>query len=264
MSEAAENSRHPDPDPIARHTLEREIEARLDELSRNHRLYETRVIRPGGRLIRIHSRRRLTRRKQHSGYTPDQLAHQLTRELEAPSLHLEPLANPEAARERLLSFAATVERILLLPELALSDSHLLTHIYAPQRKLLAIYLYPRRFDQPQPVRDEVRPPSASPPRLPLSNAADASDGGLLGKVVRSITSGALDLVPDASDPALHTFLVPHSSLSPREINELQHIHDLYAQAYTLGDASDHPNEPDSTNFRGNSGNPDLPDLPDLL
>lgn len=248
MSESAENSSHPDPDPIARHTLEREIEARLGELGQNSRLYETRVIRPGGRRIQIHARKRLTRRKQHTGYTPDQLAHQLTRELEAPSRHLQPHIDPEIARDRLQSFANSVERILLLPELALSDSHLLTHIFSPGRSLLAVYLYPLRFDQEMPApRDQVRP--ESPPRLVAPQQTQAGHSGLLGSVVRNIIDGPLPAAngptqPGAeSAPALHTFLVPHSALSPREINELQHIHDLYAQS------------PDS---------PDLLDLPDLL
>ncbi|MCR9144161.1 MAG: hypothetical protein NXI24_18075 [bacterium] len=233
-SEASEPGQHPDPDHIGNALLEEQIDAKLANLSRDHRNYQTRVLRIDRNRLEIHARRRMTRRYQSAYYTPDQLAHQLTIELAAQS----PAVAPDLARglsqDILRSFSGRVDRFLLIPELALSDLHLLTHIYCSSRRLLAVYLYPRRFDRTN------TPESVKKNQHRLEATAHAASGGglgLLGSVIASISQSIPPTVPGAAGAAkstLHKFIIPGDVVTESELTELQAIHDLYSEQADSG------------------------------
>lgn len=221
MSEESDMLRHPEPDHLGDAMLEDQIETKLANLSKNQRDFQTRVLRIDRNRVQIHAHKRLTRRYQSAFYTPDQLAHQLTGELASRS----PYATPDLAHvlslEVLRNFLGRVSQILLIPELALSDRHLLTHIFCPGRRLLAVYLYPRRFD----LTESAHFAAFGQPRLDVPPAVGRL--GLLGSVIAAISQFVLtdDAAPTAR--ALHKFIVPCELLSEEEHADLQTIHELY-------------------------------------
>lgn len=244
MSENFDILNHPEPDHIGNGILEEQIEAKLASLTRNHRDYQTRLLRIERNRLEIHARKRMTRRYQSSYYTPDQLAHQLTIELAAQSPYTAPDLARGLSQDLLRDFLSKVDQFLLIPELALSDRHLLTHIYCPTWRLLALYLYPRRFDQPghaTGTRENQQP------RLDVVTTAGRL--GLLGSVIAAVSQFRVreagpGIAPAASapgSPILHKFIVPCEYLAPEENEELQAIHDLYSEEDDLqlnGDSGD--------------------------
>lgn len=230
MSEASDTQKHPDPDHIGDAILEEQIDAKLASLSENHRYYQTRILRLERRRLEIHARKRMTRRYQASCYTPDQLAHQLTRELAPAS----PANGPDLARgfsrNILRAFTERVDRFLLLPELALSDRHLLTHIYCPTRRMLAVYLYPRRLDHAN--QSTQRPRTIHNPRV-IDYATTTVPTGLLGSVIASISQSPITQAGTGGRGAsaksgLHKFIISGDLVGEDELSELQAIHELYA------------------------------------
>lgn len=192
--------------------LEAEIEQKLRALTvregqtdpaliRLRRQFQTRVMRSGSfrrRPIRIHARNRLTRR-DGCYVSPDQLAHYL-------SMHASRL--PEE------SFR-TINEILLLPQLIASESSLLTHIYVPSRRILAMYLYPRRFNR-------VDYTGAQKPYHSRMESNNMPVTGLFGTVLQSLAA------LEGSEQNLHKFIIPTSALHPADMDDLEYIHDLYA------------------------------------
>ncbi|MEQ9367186.1 MAG: hypothetical protein RIF32_23335 [Leptospirales bacterium] len=236
MSDASDTKNHPDPDHIGNAILEEQIDAKLARLAGNHRNYQTRVLRIDRNRLEIHARRRMTRRYQSACYTPDQLAHQLTIEFAAQSPALAPDLARGLSQDILRNFSGKVDRILLIPELALSERHLLTHIYCSHRRLLALYLYPRRLDRSDAEASTIQGYA----RLQQVSAA-ATGVGLLGSVIASISQS----IPAAtigerrsrSVSSLHKFIIPCDIVAEDELNELQAIHDLYGTEADSGGAS---------------------------
>lgn len=166
---------------------------------------EERVVRGGlfrRNPLRIHAPQRLVRSRQY-GQTPDGLAHRLTR------LPVEP------AR----ALAGRVRDILLLPELVEHADCLLTHVFVPDRNLLAIYLYPERLEQAALL--------ASPERF---RGAAEPGPGLLAALCRSLDAYPESRPRDAGATApdrILKFLIAGDHLLPGEIEAMREIHDRY-------------------------------------
>ena len=203
--------------------LRAEIAERLAAFSTNQRGYQTRLCRVQGQRLQIHARHNLSRQSRSCYYTPDQLAHRLTMEL-APDE-----ARAFLAPGQLDGFLERVDRFLLIPERAVSDHHLLTHIFCPERRLLAFYLYPRRFDEVE--RDNRRlavrrAAQQTNPRLDVASAHRAT--GLLGAVIAAISEDPLAAENTTAD--LQQFMIPVALLAPEELQELERTHELYSEA----------------------------------
>ncbi len=212
MSETGDN-------PFDQHELEDRIREKLEDFQDHSQGLHSRILRAGRYRLRVRSRERLTRRRQNCTYTPDQLAHRL-------SMAMSSGASTAPDGEIPPDFFRGVQEIILIPELARSDRYLLTHIYSPGRKLLAFYLYPRRFDlQNTQVPDGTSAPSGR--RLDLNTAPTVPFLGLLGRVIESVAAlnGSAD---QDNGAALHKYLVPQDVLSLEEEAELQRTHDLYS------------------------------------
>lgn len=212
MSETGDN-------PFDQHELEDRIREKLDDFQNHPQGLHSRILRAGRYRLRIRSRERLTRRRQNCTYTPDQLAHRL-------SMALSSGASTAPDGEIPPDFFRSVQEIILIPELAQSDRYLLTHIHAPDRKLLAFYLYPRRFDL-QNAPALAGKPATNGSRLDLSAAPSVPFLGLLGRVIESVAALHGTGGPKAAS-TLHKYLVPQDALSPEEAAELQRTHDLYS------------------------------------
>lgn len=219
--------------------LEASIRARLAEAAESARantgglhsrgvrpaLYETRLLRSGAfrhRPMQVHARRRLSR---ESGlyYSPDQIAHILT----------------SAAPDLPVGFLESVDQILLLPELAMSDRRLLTHIYVPAERLLAFYLYPLRLDRTPAPRERARIRTPSPLRRfgllgrVLDSAAAAGEDPALLPVAAGVGNRGNAASEGVPTPPLHKFIIPRDLLLDGEAEALQRIHDLYAEERLL-------------------------------
>ncbi|MCB1324554.1 MAG: hypothetical protein KDK35_04980 [Leptospiraceae bacterium] len=162
--------------------------------------YYTRTLRAGflrGGSLRIHHRQRLRRTGIYR--SADQLASLLSR-LEPASVDM--LAN-------------RIEQYILIPELVHGNSHLMSHVYDPELKLLAIYLYPWRLDQ-----EAVR-------RTPRIAPGPARVAGLLGTVIERICDPGF-----WPGDALESFVIPLSILEDHEMHELESTHELYLLSRT--------------------------------
>lgn len=110
-----------------------------------------------------------------------------------------------------------VQHLIALPELAISHSGLLTHIYDPQTKILAFYSYPARF------------------HLNISNAPGArfaalhrNSPGILGSVGASIVEAYASYKKNVSfeQSSIHTYALSTEILDPEEIREMEQIEEL--------------------------------------
>jgi hypothetical protein len=218
MSDETDIMNHPEPEHIRNEILEDQIHEKLEEISEDHRDFQTRIVRIGRARLQIHARKRMTRRHQPYYYTPDQLAHLISLELAGRSAELA------------WNFFRSLDRFLLIPELVLSDRHLLSHIYCPRRRLLAFYLYPRRFDQGTDSALDLNVVS----RLNIPQGPTRL--GLLGRVIAAIGQisqiAPFDQANGSTFPSrvdgLHKFIVPCELLFPEELTGMQQTHDLYS------------------------------------
>jgi len=223
------------PDLPALEEMEASVRARLAQVAESARrnaaglhsrgvrpaLYETRLLRSGAfrkRPLQLHARRRLSR-EQGFYYSPDQIAHILS--AAAPVL-------PAA-------FFHSIDQILLLPELALSDRRLLTHIYFPEERLLAFYLYPHRLDRAAQPQERARIRAHSPLRRlgllgrVIESAAGASEAPAPVAAAPGERTAASDDAADDSSSPLHKFIIPRELLFEEEIEAMQGLHERYAE-----------------------------------
>ena len=150
--------------------------------------------------VRIYSAVRLHRSRKFS-LSPDGLAHLLT-------------SLPTELAETL---ATNIREIVLLPELVLHSECLLTHVFVPDRSLLAFYLYPQRFQE--------APAAAYPERFRPGQMTTGS--GLLPALCRSLIANHRVRAADTDHDRLLKFLIPRDLTRPGEIEAMQDIHDHY-------------------------------------
>lgn len=152
--------------------------------------------------LHLHGPHRLLR-NQHYLPTIDAIAHFLTLEYD-DSDHFQ---------------AAGIGDIILLPELVLSETALLSHIYLPAEGILACYLHPSRLNRP-------RQPDLAERFTKGVNVKP----GLLRAVIDSLP--AMTVLEEGSDISIvHKFILAREDITDEEIQAMEDIDLFYSSLF---------------------------------
>ncbi|MDH5657124.1 MAG: hypothetical protein OEZ34_14520 [Spirochaetia bacterium] len=164
-------------------------------------------------VLRIHSRVHSLLKNPNYLLTEDKLAHQIS---------FFGKDFPEA-------FFQSVKHIILIPEFIKTPEYFLTHIYEPEKKILAFYMYPSRMQLDLNTFQENR-----------ITGKKIITPGLFHITARTISNlqrqrSHQNLKAEPHSHKMHKFIHPVSSLSHQEIKEMTDLSDACSHADFAGE-----------------------------
>ena len=191
--------------------LEDEVRSKLQSICRGNAKFTSQKLRAGDfrkTPCYIHALPRLMRANPYLP-TADGLAHMLTASDIGPAARLQ----------------AAAEHFILLPEVVRTETFLLTHVYLPQDRVLAIYLYPARFNLPEEF--------LSPERLHRTGGTIRREGLMMAVLKSASDIGASGVAgaSNSSNGIMHKYVLRGAEAMPEELLEMEEINRIYTHSF---------------------------------